>query len=383
MAAWIMCSVLLSWALLTNAYPFEDERFTPEEIAAFLSERVMTQSTIPVEDSSFDTSNQGLGTVASVDVDSNGDLFVFHRADRPWTENTFEETSNKLSAQAREPISKDTIYKLDSTTGRLISSFGANIFNVPHGLSIDGHDNIWVTDVGRHQVFRIPENSSTPDLVLGEQFVPGSDDTHFCKPTDVAVASNGEFFISDGYCNSRILKFSKDAKVIAQWGTQTTSENLTPFTLNIPHSVTLVEELDLVCVADRENNRALCYNAGLGDNKAAGTFNRTVVPEDDAGKIFAIDYNRADEEIVVASGIAEEPYRSVDDEIIFPPRAFTYTLDGQQKSAWAYITPEIARDGPSAIHDLVASKDGQSYYLADLDQQKVFKYTKSPLDLTA
>ncbi|CAG5132998.1 unnamed protein product, partial [Candidula unifasciata] len=128
---------------------------------------------------------------------------------------------------------------------------------------------------------------------------------------------------------------------------------------------------------------ALCYNAGLSNNKLAGTFNRTVVPEDDAGKVFAIDFNRADQELVIAAGIAEEPFRSDDDEVVFPPRAFTYSLDGQQKNAWAYITPEIERDGPSAIHDLCTSKDGQDFYLADLFQQKVFKYTKNQPDLTA
>jgi len=46
---------------------------------------------------------------------------------------------------------------------------------------------------------RFNVGSSQPDLILGEQFVPGSDKEHFCKPTDVAVLSTGEFFVSDGY----------------------------------------------------------------------------------------------------------------------------------------------------------------------------------------
>jgi peptidylamidoglycolate lyase len=48
--------------------------------------------------------------------------------------------------------------------------------------------------------------------------VPGSDETHFCKPTDVAVAKSGEVFVSDGYCNSRIIKFSADGKFISSFG---------------------------------------------------------------------------------------------------------------------------------------------------------------------
>lgn len=48
------------------------------------------------------------------------------------------------------------------------------------------------------QVMKIPAGSQEPSLVLGEAMTPGSDNDHFCKPTDVAVASNGNFFVSDG-----------------------------------------------------------------------------------------------------------------------------------------------------------------------------------------
>ena len=44
------------------------------------------------------------------------------------------------------------------------------------------------------------------------------DDKHFCKPTDVAIASTGEFFVADGYCNSRIMKFDKEGKLLSQFG---------------------------------------------------------------------------------------------------------------------------------------------------------------------
>lgn len=46
---------------------------------------------------------------------------------------------------------------------------------------------------------KIPKGSHEPTLTLGVHLTPGSDDKHFCKPTDVAVASNGDFFVSDGY----------------------------------------------------------------------------------------------------------------------------------------------------------------------------------------
>lgn len=59
-------------------------------------------------------------------------------------------------------------------------------------------------------------------LALGEAFTPGSDSSHFCKPTDVAIdLHTGNVFVSDGYCNARILKFSADGNYLSQWGAGT------------------------------------------------------------------------------------------------------------------------------------------------------------------
>lgn len=89
---------------------------------------------------------------------------------------------------------------------------------MPHGLEIDANDSIWITDVALHQVMRFRSGSSRADLIVGERFVPGSDSEHFCKPTDVAVLSNGEFFVTDGYCNVRVVRFSREGKFLLQWG---------------------------------------------------------------------------------------------------------------------------------------------------------------------
>lgn len=57
-----------------------------------------------------------------------------------------------------------------------------------------------------------------PSLTLGKEFSPGTSNDHFCKPTDVAVSQSGVFFVADGYCNSRIMKFDKDGKFLAKFG---------------------------------------------------------------------------------------------------------------------------------------------------------------------
>jgi peptidylamidoglycolate lyase len=80
---------------------------------------------------------------------------------------------------------------------------------MPHGLEIDAKDNIWITDVGLHQVIKY-DSSGQELIVLGQENEPGNDSTHFNLPTDIAVSKNGSFYVSDGYGNSRIIKFSSD-----------------------------------------------------------------------------------------------------------------------------------------------------------------------------
>lgn len=92
-------------------------------------------------------------------------------------------------------------------------------FFMPHGISIDPQGDVWLTDVALHQAFRyVKNNFAQADLVLGERFVPGSDEGHFCKPTDVAIASTGVIFISDGYCNSRVVQFSPSGEYLTEMG---------------------------------------------------------------------------------------------------------------------------------------------------------------------
>ena len=85
-------------------------------------------------------------------------------------------------------------------------------FYLPHGLTIDHEGYYWLTDVAMHQVFKFEEGSTEPLLTLGKKFEPARENTdkeRFCKPTDVAVASNGDIFVSDGYAICCILERSK------------------------------------------------------------------------------------------------------------------------------------------------------------------------------
>nr|KAG5706584.1 hypothetical protein BaRGS_028755 [Batillaria attramentaria] len=169
---------------------------------------------------------------------------------------------------------------------------------------------------------RIPKKETVPDLILGEKFVPGNDDTHFCKPTDVAVANNGDFFVSDG---------------------------------------------------------VLCYNAGLKEPEKFGEFNRTLVPGREVGMPYGIAYNPKEDVMYVAALLSQQPVWSQGFSYS-PARAFTYDMEGSYLGGWGYILPNEAEQGPSIPHDIAASPTGLDVYMADVLQQAVHKFTQAPAD---
>lgn len=185
-----------------------------------------------------------LGLCAGVGVDAQNRVFVFHRSGRVWS-NPFP----------KEAIAAPTVSVFDGATGRLLSSWGANRFIMPHGLTVDHAGNLWLTDVGLHQVFEFsPEGKVL--LTLGEAGVPGNDATHFNLPTDVAVLSDGSFYVSDGYKNTRVLKFSATGRFEFEWGTKGGG----PGEFNLPHGITL-DPQGRIIVCDRENERLQVFDA--------------------------------------------------------------------------------------------------------------------------
>jgi len=224
-----------------------------------------------------------MGAVTGLAVNSQQTLFVFHRAGRTWDSGSFTEDNHFRGT----PIANSTIFIIDPESGHVLQEHGANQFLMPHGLSIDKEDHIWLTDVGLHQVFKFhPADFSKPLLTIGIAKEPGSDQRHLCKPTDVAVASNGDFFVADGYCNARILKYNKKGELIAEFGSANSDSPPLDGEFWTPHSLALIEDLDLLCVADRDNERIQCFSAGLGRRSIpTGIF---FTKAEGIGRVFAI-----------------------------------------------------------------------------------------------
>lgn len=187
-----------------------------------------------------------LGSVAGVGVDSRGNVFVFHRAGRTWPDSDVLEST---------PIARPTIDVFDGRSGALLTRWGAKLFAMPHGLTIDDHDNVWLTDVALQQVYKYSHDGQLL-LTLGERGVAGNDAGHFNRPTAVAVAPDGSFYISDGYRNTRVMKFSADGKFLFQWGTKGSG----PGQFDLPHGIAL-DAAGKVYVADRSNLRIQVFDA--------------------------------------------------------------------------------------------------------------------------
>ncbi|HTE27722.1 peptidyl-alpha-hydroxyglycine alpha-amidating lyase family protein [Flavitalea sp.] len=187
-----------------------------------------------------------LGNPTGIGIDTSNHIFVFHRADRQWP---------LTGPMPDSRISSPTILELNPVDGKIINSWGQGLFIMPHGLTIDKENNIWVTDIGLHQVIKFNHNGKLL-LKIGEAGVPGNDKTHFNKPTDVAIAKNGCLYVTDGYGNNRVVKFSPEGLYMFEWGTggKKTGE------FDIPHAIDL-DESGNVYIADRENSRIQVFDA--------------------------------------------------------------------------------------------------------------------------
>ncbi|CAG9540361.1 unnamed protein product [Cercopithifilaria johnstoni] len=230
-----------------------------------------------------------IGQVTGLGINSQGYLLAFHRADRVWNRRSFDKY-NKFDENLG-PIKNATIYMIDPHSGTVIKEFGKDIFYMPHGLTVDSNDNIWVTDVGSHQVFKYDKNFKLL-MKLGEHLKPGSDKRHFCKPTDIAVAHNGHFFVADGYCNNRIMKFDENGKLLAEFGHSNGFGAVANNQFSIPHSIALIEDLNLICVAERENERIKCFSAGIADEQRALPTGMLITKAESVGRIYAIREKR-------------------------------------------------------------------------------------------
>ena len=302
-----------------------------------------------------DRANKSIGIICSVGLSDNGKVVALHRGSRHIVPDSFDD--EHYYTDFEKPIPEDTVLHINPLTGNVMKSFGSNLFYLPHSLTIDHENNCWITDIGLHQVIKFSSsNTSTPSLILGVATIPGRDDNHFCKPTDVAVDMYGNFFVADGYCNSRIMKYNKNGKLIKKWrGVENYNSDLKDGQFTTPHSLSIDNKLHQLYVSDLRNGNIIKFDT-------AGNFLKVMKHIGSDESLFSISFNQDYGGIIYALSGFHKHNQSVGHILS--------TKTGKVLTTWTI--KNICKP-----HGIIASKEDTVLYMAVDSVLLKFKITNS------
>jgi DNA-binding beta-propeller fold protein YncE len=143
--------------------------------------------------------------------------------------------------------------------GTLLRTFGQGIFSErTHGITIGPDGMVYCTDDGMHTVTKFtPEGELLLTIGTPGKPAPRWSGEPFCRPTQAAVSRHtGHIYISDGYANARVHKFTPDGRHVLSWG----EPGIDAGQFMIPHNIAIDAE-DRLYVADREAHRVQVFDA--------------------------------------------------------------------------------------------------------------------------
>lgn len=215
------------------------------------------------------------GWIPAVAVDSKDQIYVYSRSDHPMI-----------------VLDKD---------GSFVKSWGDDVLKDAHGIYIDADDTVFCVERETHCMRTFTADGELLST-LGTPDQQGAEGEPFNLPTDVGFDSSGMMYLTDGYGNARVHKYTGDGELVKSWGTKGTG----PGEFDLPHCVR-VDKHDRLLVADRENNRI---------------------------QFFDTDGNYLHE----WSGLHHPDTIYIDDEIVYiaelDQRLSIWTLDGEKLTEW-------------------------------------------------
>ncbi len=226
------------------------------------------------------------------------------------------------------------------------------LFGYPHHVMINPYDpekHVWVVEAARHAIYEFSNDGTKLLRTFGTPNAPGHDATHFNRPTFVAWLPDGTMFVSDGYVNTRVVKFDKDGTFLMEWGQKGTPPHDTrPGYFNTVHGLAVDPATRRVYVNDRSNLRIQVFdeNGQFLDQWSTGP---------DGSQVYTIYFSEG------KLWAADSHTRRI---IAWNSEGYLqYAFGGQGE--WAGAT-----DG---VHGISVDQEG-NLYLADLFHGRAMKY---------
>ncbi|HVW87447.1 MAG TPA: peptidyl-alpha-hydroxyglycine alpha-amidating lyase family protein [Bryobacteraceae bacterium] len=274
----------------------------------------------PVENWAKLPAGWNFGECSGVAVDKSDNVWVFNRGPHPVVE--FDRAGKFLKAFSEVPV---------------VSS---------HGIRVDPEGNVWLIDVAGHKVLKMSPEGRVLLFIGGVGNAPGDNESTeaFNRPTNIAFGPNGTFFVSDGYVNSRVVKFDRNGDFIAKWGRKGNGDG----EFNLVHDVVL-DKRGRVIVADRNNDRIQVFDQN-------GKF---IARWDKVGTPWGLDYVASEDAVYVADGKNDRVVKvNMEGQVVG-------TLGGHGKGAGKFDFPHsIAVDSAGAV------------YVAEIKNWRVQKFVK-------
>jgi DNA-binding beta-propeller fold protein YncE len=159
------------------------------------------------------------------------------------------------------------VYERDGT---FVASFGEGLFTErTHGITIGPDDSVYTVDDGDHTVRKFSPTGEllmtigTPGVYSDTGYQPGDwvdkiqrGGPPFNRPTNIALAPNGDLYVADGYGNARVHRFTADGQLVQSWG----EPGIGPGQFNLPHGIAVAAD-GHVFVTDRENDRIQIFSS--------------------------------------------------------------------------------------------------------------------------
>lgn len=174
--------------------------------------------------------------------------------------------------------------------GNLLKAWKEVPVKSAHGLRIDANGDVWGIDVAGHMVLKFSIDGRVKMVVgnVGARPAANNDEQYaFNRPTSVAFDTDGNFYVSDGYENARVVKYSKAGDFLKQWGVAGKGDG----EFNLVHDVVFDGQQRLY-VADRTNNRVQIFDR---DGKFLNKWT-------DLGQPWGLAYSKRDNSIYMCDG---------------------------------------------------------------------------------